>query len=538
MIYKKINQKIASVLLLYAALIFAVCSSLFSVRAADTVYVEGYGEVSADMAGLYEAYRPQNCSEEYMSSVYYKRLWDAVVQGIDLPLESRVLLIAQSQIGYLNFATEGADIEQARKDGSLWTGTVRRDNIYCTGNTEYTRWAQDFVMKRGLNDQLIDCDWCATFSSWCMYHAGYYDDGDYLQYVYSFFADPRIEVYHNDWLEAFCFDPRDVQYTSVANNKLADYSDWYQPVNTNVSPYDIAYKPGGLVFFSWDGSGTYFSHVAIVVNYDESTHELTFLNGNSDGQVRTLTMNFDVSEEFDEHAYLKNEYRIIAYADYSEIPSDYAIAERVINSENFYRENLEKALFEQQDQAAEEYQPENAEQYVAEPEPSPEPEPEYNYIPEEFVQQEIIEEPVEEAVSSVPEASAGENSVQSNAQSSAQTSVRQETSVVKKAEVSKPNATSKSDESSASAQKSSDDENSVQKNSKEMISRQDDTISKENTAAQTDKNSHTSSELTDTSENVYVMIIAAAVVVLCAVISAFIVVSRKKAQDPDKNDHA
>lgn len=81
----------------------------------------------------------------------------------------------------------------------------------------------------------------------------------------------------------------------------------------------MPYKPGGLVFFSWDGSGEYFDHVSIVVDYDQDTHVLTYSNGNSAGQVITRQIDLDVEEEFRGMAFTKNSNRIMAYADYDEI---------------------------------------------------------------------------------------------------------------------------------------------------------------------------------------------------------------------------
>ena len=78
-------------------------------------------------------------SEEYMSSPYYTKLIDALEDNKDKTAMQKTLAVALSQEGYKNYATEGIDIEQARKDGLLWTGAELRMNNNRTGNTEYTR---------------------------------------------------------------------------------------------------------------------------------------------------------------------------------------------------------------------------------------------------------------------------------------------------------------------------------------------------------------------------------------------------------------
>ena len=74
-----------------------------------------------------------------------------------------------------------------------------------------------------------------------------------------------------------------------------------------------------LMRFTWDGSGNYFNHVAMVVSYDEDTHVLTYIGGNTDGQVITRMMDLDNEEEFCGKPLLKNSGRIMAYGEYDEI---------------------------------------------------------------------------------------------------------------------------------------------------------------------------------------------------------------------------
>lgn len=230
----------------------------------------------------------------------------------------KTLAVALSQEGYKNYATEGIDIEQARADGLLWTGTTLRNNTYETGNTEYTRWAQRYVMDRDENSQYLDCDWCAIFVSWCLYQAGYNDDERLKRYYYSYFAEPRIEFDADSWIMAYNFKQQGVYYTPKAHHKLDKYY-WNTYYHIDVDPFDIPYQPGGLIFFSWDSSGQWFDHVAIVVDYDEDTHVLTYTNGNSDSQVITRQIDLDVEEEFRGQQFAKNSDRVMAYVNYDAV---------------------------------------------------------------------------------------------------------------------------------------------------------------------------------------------------------------------------
>ena len=115
-------------------------------------------------------------SAEYQSSPYYEKLTAALENSADKTAMERTLAVALSQEGYKNYATAGIDVDQARADGLLWTGTTLRMNSSQTGNTEYTRWAQRYVMDTDESQQYVDYDWCASFVSWCLYQAGYNDD--------------------------------------------------------------------------------------------------------------------------------------------------------------------------------------------------------------------------------------------------------------------------------------------------------------------------------------------------------------------------
>ncbi len=257
-------------------------------------------------------------SREYMSSPFYEKLTASLENSWDKTAMQKTLAVALSQEGYQNYATEGADIEQARADGLLWTGTELRMNSNQTGNTEYTRWSQSYIMDCAEGEEYYDIDWCAIFVSWCLYQAGYNDDARLKRYYYSYCAEPRIEYDADSWILAYNFKQQGVYYTPKAHHKLDKYY-WNTYYNIDVDPFDIPYQPGGLIFFSWDSSGDYFDHVAIVVDYDEDTHVLTYTNGNSDGQVITRQIDLDVEEEFRGQQFAKNSDRVMAYVEYDNI---------------------------------------------------------------------------------------------------------------------------------------------------------------------------------------------------------------------------
>ena len=257
-------------------------------------------------------------SEEYKSSPFYEKLTLALENSKDKTAMEKTLAAALSQKGYLNYSTDGIDIEQAKADGLLWTGKELRMNAHSTGNTEYTRWAQRWVVNGSENDSYIDCDWCAIFVSWCLYQGGYYSREELKKYYYAYCAEPRVEYAADSWILAYNLNQKDVWYAPKAHHKLDSYN-WNTYYNIDIDPFDMPYKPGGLVFFTWDGSGEYFDHVSIVVDYDKDTHVLTYTNGNSDGQVITRQIDLDVEEEFRGCEFTKNSNRIMAYADYDEI---------------------------------------------------------------------------------------------------------------------------------------------------------------------------------------------------------------------------
>ena len=223
-------------------------------------------------------------SDEYKTTQFYSDLIKVQKETEGTPLMKRVLDISYTQEGYKNYAVNGDDPKELRKQGVLWTGLVQRNNSGDTGNTEYTRWAEEYV-QFGKGNPCRDCDWCAIFASWCMFQAGYYTKTGKQHWYYSYCADPREEETESTWFTAFNFDQNKVWYTPNADYKVEEYSEWCECINTDVSPYDIPWKPGGLVFFNWTGYYTKFHHVAIVTSYDPKNHVLTYMNGNSGGQV-------------------------------------------------------------------------------------------------------------------------------------------------------------------------------------------------------------------------------------------------------------
>lgn len=254
-------------------------------------------------------------SEEYKSSIYYERLMQALEDTKDGTTMEKTLAAALSQEGYANFATAGYDLDLAREEGKLWTGAELRMSENLTGNTEYTRWAQRYVMDTDESQQYADYDWCAIFVSWCLYQAGYYDEETLKRYFYCYVVDPRIFWSADEWIETFSLDQKKVYYAPNAHHKL-DKMPWNTYYNVDIDPLEMPYKPGGLVFFGWNGTGDYFSHVGIVVSFDKDTNVLTYTNGNSDGLVITRQIDLDVEESFRGQAYTLNANRIMAYADY------------------------------------------------------------------------------------------------------------------------------------------------------------------------------------------------------------------------------
>ena len=256
-------------------------------------------------------------SHEYRSCKYYQKLMTALNKNKDSSLMQRVLDIALSQEGYLAYALEDMSVEQARADGNLWTGATLHYGSTLTGNTEYTRWFYQYVLES--DSPYIDCEWCSIFVSWCLYQAGYHSDTESnRELYYSYCADPRKE-FPDHLIQSFNLDQNKVWYTPTANIKLDDFKEINTPVHTNIDPYDIEYKPGGLIFISWDGLGWSFEHIGIVVDYDRSEHILTYIGGNDYGSVMINSMDFD-TDTFDVQPIVKNSERIMAYAEYDTEP--------------------------------------------------------------------------------------------------------------------------------------------------------------------------------------------------------------------------
>ena len=231
-------------------------------------------------------------SDPYKTTQFYTDLLSVQKATEGSSIMQRVLDISFTQEGYKNYAVLGDDPKELREQGLLWTGLVQRNTSAGTGNTEYTRWAEEYV-QFGMGNPCRDCDWCAIFASWCMFQAGYYTETGKQHWYYSYCADPREEKSEGYWFTSFNFDQNKVWYTPNADYKVEEYSAWCNAVNTDIDPYDIPWKPGGLVFFNWNGNYTKFHHVAIVISYDPVNHVLKYMNGNSDGQVRASTLYLD-----------------------------------------------------------------------------------------------------------------------------------------------------------------------------------------------------------------------------------------------------
>lgn len=252
-------------------------------------------------------------SNEYRSCKYYNQLMSALGKNKDSSFMQRVLDIALSQEGYLAYALEDMSVEQAREEGKLWTGTELHYGSTLTGNTEYTRWFYQYVLQT--DSPYIDCEWCSIFVSWCLYQAGYHaDTKSDREYYYSYCADPRHERKDNI-IQSFNLDQNKVWYTPTANIKLDDFKEINTPVHKDIDPYDIKYKPGGLIFISWDGLGWSFEHIGIVVSYNKDEHILTYIGGNDYGSVMINSIDFD-TDEFDVQPVVRNSQRIMAYAEY------------------------------------------------------------------------------------------------------------------------------------------------------------------------------------------------------------------------------
>ena len=149
------------------------------------------------------------------------------------------------------------------------------------------------------------------------------------QCYYSYYATSADSFDADSWITSFNLNQEKVWYTANAAAELENYY-WNTYYNTECDPFELPYKPGGLLFFNWDGDGGSFDHVAIVVSYDKDTHVLTYTNGTSGGQVITRQIDLDVEEEFRGTRFTKNANRIVAYGEYDKIEP---FEQRTINCE-------------------------------------------------------------------------------------------------------------------------------------------------------------------------------------------------------------
>lgn len=286
-----------------------------SVQTDEISQVEESSEVSSIPEISYD--QSKRFSNEYRTCLYYQKLMAALEKNKNSSFMQRVLDVALSQEGYLAYALEDMSVEQVKSDGNLWTGASARNGSTGTGNTEYTRWFQEYVLNS--SNPYIDCEWCSIFVSWCLYQAGYHSDKKSSpELYYSYCADPRKE-FPDRLLQSFNLDQSKVWYTPTATGKVNDFMEVNTPVHTDVDPLAINYKKGGLVFFSWDGQGWSFEHIGIVTDYDKKNHILTYIGGNDYSSVMVNSMNLD-SDTFDVQPVVQNSKRIMAYAEYDDTP--------------------------------------------------------------------------------------------------------------------------------------------------------------------------------------------------------------------------
>lgn len=336
----KIKKYIITFLCLLTSLCFAGCQA--EIKTADTsnlsesIVTSSQNEESIDVPKMsYD--QSKRFSNEYRSCKYYRQLMSALKKNKDSSFMQRVLDIALSQEGYLAYALEDMSVGQVREEGNLWTGATARNGSNMTGNTEYTRWFYEYIFDS--YNPYIDCEWCSIFVSWCMYQAGYHsDEKSDPEFYYSYCADPRKE-FPDSIIQSFNLDQNKVWYTPTANIKLDDFKDINIPVHTDISPYDIPYKKGGLVFFSWDGTGWSFEHIGIVTDYDKDEHILTYIGGNDYSSVMINSIDFD-TDTFDVQPVVKNSERIMAYAEYdAEQPLKSWYIDEYDNSIKYFTDN-------------------------------------------------------------------------------------------------------------------------------------------------------------------------------------------------------
>ena len=328
-------KKILTSLFLLASLSFSGCQSEIKENLSSEIdnmtEISQTSQISENETPKISYDQSDRFSDEYRSCKYYQNLMSALAKNKDSSFMQRVLAVALSQEGYLAYSLENMSVEQVRAEGNLWTGAFARNGSNMTGNTEYTRWFQEYVLDS--YNPYIDYEWCSIFVSWCLYQAGYHSDQNSdPEFYYSYCADPRKE-YKQNIIQSFNLEQEKVWYTPTADIKLDDFQDINTPVHTDISPYDINYQKGGLVFFSWDGSGWSFEHIGIVTDYDKTEHILTYIGGNDYSSVMINSIDFD-TDTFDVQPVVKNSQRIMAYAEYD---ADAPLAE-------WYRDEYDSSL--------------------------------------------------------------------------------------------------------------------------------------------------------------------------------------------------
>ena len=237
---------------------------------------------------------------------------------------SQVRILGSYYPGYANYSTLVSGTHN-------WTGLELLNNSYLTGNTEYTRWMFSSIVKNNpsIGYPEIDCDWCAIFVSWCMYHADVYakysNGRPNYTYSYSLTAEPRIRIGAKtvaEKMDAFNFNQKKVTYATTVREKLIRQSDTYKYTYVNskgknvyniADPINIKYKRGGIIFF-YDYNSGFFSHVGIVLSWCKTSGCLTYISGNDGGRVRVRSIR--IGKLTDNERFIDTTRTIGAYAEY------------------------------------------------------------------------------------------------------------------------------------------------------------------------------------------------------------------------------
>lgn len=172
------------------------------------------------------------CSDSYMSGIFYRRLCNVKLTGDQ---RTDIVNVAMSQIGY----TEG----DSKQDLS---GCTNGSSNY----TEYGLWYDELYGPGGYSNAM----WCAMFVSWCAHQAGISADTVYYH---------AFTPYGQTW-----FQERGRCYTrqQVEDGK-------YLP------------QPGDIIYFKSNRNSNKVNHVGIVVRYEDGI--LYAVEGNTTDSPQT-----------------------------------------------------------------------------------------------------------------------------------------------------------------------------------------------------------------------------------------------------------